>query len=263
LQSRRKFSTTANGATVHLTLDPSEGQPAYISSSTPLPLQPGSTATIPLSVDQGGEVMDGGVSIGDRDPDKHHFGTKAKGLFAKAAGQFSHQISKTRNRHKMTEKEEPVSSEEVSTSGELTSMGESGRDGPATRELGSGASEAPVTGPRGNLQQQVPSIGKQSGAAASLSPSRTTPSVPPSRPPPGLPPPVAPINFQADNETTAQSSSPPLRPLPTHSGDVSERSPPRGQEPLQTQSEPLPTSSGDAPERFPTAQEREFLQTQP
>ena len=206
--------------------------------------------------------MDGGVSIGDRDPDKHHFGTKAKGLFAKAAGQFSHQISKTRNRHKMTEKEEPVSSEEVSTSGELTPMGESGRDGPATKKLGSGASEAPVTGP-GNLQQQVPSTSKQSGAAASLSPSRTTPSAPPSRPPPGLPPPVAPINFQAGNETTAQSSSPPLRPLPTHSGDVPERSPPQGQEPLQTQSEPLPTSSGDAPERSPTAQEREFLQTQP
>ena len=221
LQSHRKFSTNVNGTTVHLTLDPSGGH-TESHSSPGLPLGPDSICTTSSSLDYG---------HADHDPDKLHLRNKAMGFFGKAAGQLSHQISKTMHRRRKKDKEGHYSSEEVTTSGELTPRGGSEQLGPATKELGQGT-EVPVTGP--GVQQQLPSTSKQSEVP--LSPA-STPSVPPNRPPPGLPHSVAPINLQADNEAT--ESSPPLRPLPTSSGDSRESSTP-GQEFLQTHGLPQP-----------------------
>ncbi|KAG0608752.1 hypothetical protein M758_8G129600 [Ceratodon purpureus] len=245
LQTRRKFTTTANGATEHVTYDPLDGQAAN-NPRAGLPSRPDSTATTPVNVYQGDHVMDAGISTGERDPEKHHLGTKAKGVFAKAAGQFSHQISKTINRRKKKDKEGHMSSEEVTTSGELT-MG-SGPIGPVSKEVGPGT-EVPVTGQ--GTQQQIPPTSKLSDPPAPTS------SVPPNRPPPGLPQPVAPNNLHEDNETT--HSSQPLRPLPTYSDDTQQSSPTKGQKPLQTQG-PLPIFSDGTQESSPP--EQKVLNTQ-
>lgn len=233
LQARRNLISSANGARVHLTLDPSGGPEN--SSMTGLPLGQDPTATTPLSVGQGGEVMDAGTPTGDHDSAKHHVRNKAKGFFGKAAGQFT----KKRLRRKSKDKEGRSSSEEVTTSGEVTPMVGSGRLEHAVKEPRP-KTEVPLSGP-GVAKEPPPSTSKQS----ETSHPPLTPSEPPNRPPPLRPQPVAQINVQAGNEMI--HSPKPMRPVPTYSADVQESST-QGRELLQTEGLAKPASPSDVRE---------------
>jgi len=204
---------------------------------TGLPLGQDSTATTSLNVGQDGEVMNAGAPTGDHDSDKHHVRNKAKGFFGKAAGQLGHQFSKNMKRRKNKDKEGPSSSEELTTSGELTFMGGSERLEPAVKEPRP-KTEVPQSGP-GVAKQSSPSTIKHSETSHLP---HLIPSEPPNRPPPGLPQPVVPINLQADNEKI--HSPEPVRPVPTYSADAQQSST-QGRELLQTGGLPKPAPPPD------------------
>jgi len=157
-----------------------------------IPLDRDATATTSLSGNLDDNVMDAGTA-GDHDSDKHHMRNKAKGFLGKAAGQFGHQLSKNLMRRKNKNKEGPSSSEEVTTSGEVTPMEESGRSEPAVKNLRP-KTEVPLSEP--GVAKQPPSAIKQSETSHT---SPLIPSEPPNRPPPGLPQPT----YAADGQQSS------------------------------------------------------------
>lgn len=160
LQNRRGFSSS-NG----LTVDTLGGQAANNSPTNTLLGQNDSTKTS-LTPEVCGGAMDV-RAIGDLEPDKEHMRNRAKGIL-KAAGRFGKRLN-----HRKTS----LSSDELSSSGELT-------------PIGGERIEVSLSGPSTDLhmQQQVasPSNRLVSSLPASIS------STPPQRPPPGLPQPVTP-----------------------------------------------------------------------